>query len=182
MDIPAALAVLQWIRFSLIPPFAVCLALCCVSACGAAQDTGPPAAVAAVLGDLTTLCSDAGGEPRAGDTVRRADLNADGLDEFVLFAGWFVCENAVGVLGDREKILVVFAGDGASEAFSDAVFDAKLESKDNATELWVTTSAERCGRPAARRFAEETFCERSIVPAAGTRFEYAPVTTVRIIE
>jgi diketogulonate reductase-like aldo/keto reductase len=41
-----------------------------------------------------------------------------------------------------------------------AVFDAKLRSKDNATELWLTTSAEQCGRPAARSFAEEIFCEQ----------------------
>lgn len=54
------------------------MTLSCITACSAPQDSVLPDPVQAVLGDLTTLFRDAGGEPRADDAVRRADLNADG--------------------------------------------------------------------------------------------------------
>jgi hypothetical protein len=79
----------------------------------------------------------------------------------------------------------VFVADGrgdAREAFRDLVFDAMIEDENGATRLWLTTMAEQCGRPAAETFSEETFCRRAIVPVTMAKFEYAPVSTVRIIE
>ena len=49
--------------------------------------------------------------------------------------------------------------------------------------LWLTTSAEACGRQSAETFAEQTFCERSIDwNDAAQRFDYAPIDTIRLIE
>lgn len=175
----------RWLRFTTMPRRAACLILCSAAACSDRQDSRLPAAVASSLGEFTTLCREAGGEPYSDDAVRRADLDADGYADFVLFAGWLECENAWSVFGDREKTILVFAGDGsdgASEAFRDAAFDAKLEAQGDGTQLWLTTSAEQCGRPRAPTFAEESFCERAVVSAAATRFEYAPLSTVRMIE
>ena len=80
----------------------------------------------------------------------------------------------------------MFAGDGragAAQAFSDSVYDARLEKQGGAAQLWLGIAAEGCGRPRAATFAEETFCERAIAWHAGTaRFDYAPLDSVRRIE
>lgn len=168
----------------------ICVSLVLITACGQPQDpvappSGMPESVNAILGELTGLCREVGGTPHAENGVRRADLNADGHDDYILFAGWIQCENAISVYGDRQKSLAVFAADrdgGASAAFSDFVFDAELETVNGVTQLWLTTMGEQCGRPAAPTFAEETFCRRAIIPGTKAKFEYAPVSTARIIE
>jgi hypothetical protein len=162
------------------------LGLLGATACSQAPNNELPATVMTALKDLTEQCAGVDGTPHFEDAVRRVDLNGDLADDFVLYAGWIVCENAWSIYGDREKSLVVFASDGrggAAEAFDDAVYDVKTEKAGNATQLWLTTSAEACGRAPAATFAEETFCDRAIAwNAAAARFEYAPVSTVRIIQ
>lgn len=168
----------------------VCVSLVPNAACGQAQESvaprsGMPESVNAILGELTGLCREVGGTPHAENGVRRADLNADGHDDYILFARWIHCENAISVYGDRQKSLAVFAADGhgdASAACSDSVFDAELETVNGVTQLWLTTMGEQCGRPAAPTFAEETFCRRAIIPVSKAKLGYAPVSTVRIIE
>ena len=168
----------------------VCLLLSLLAACGQAREAATPgsampATVMAPLDELTALCGEAGGTPHAENAVRRADLNADGADDYILFVGWIWCENAISIYGDRQKGLVVFANDGrggAIEAFQNIVFDAEIESADGTPQLWLTTMAEQCGRPSAATFAEESFCRRPIVAVAPDRFEYAPLSTVRMIE
>jgi hypothetical protein len=97
-----------------------------------------------------------------------------------------VCENAWSVYGDREKAIMVFAGDGrgmATEAFVGQVYDAAIETSSSGDSLWLGLAAEGCGQPRADTFAEETFCDRAIVWNAATRrFEYAPLDTIRLIQ
>ena len=162
------------------------LVLLALSACGEPRAALLPEAVAAALAALTADCSAVGGVPRAENAVRRADLNGDAQDDFVLYAGWIECENAWSIYGDREKMLNVFAGGGggaAADAFQDWVYDAKIETGNGAPTLWLTTSALQCGRPRAETFADEVFCDRAIVwDQPQFRFVYAPVSTVRTIE
>jgi hypothetical protein len=150
-----------------------------------ADSTVLPGTVAAALAELTGMCSDAGGTPRTDAAVRHIDLNGDGHDDFILYAGWISCENAWSIYGDREKIVDVFTGDGANGAtlaFAASVFDARTGSADGRQILWLTTSGEACGRPPAATFAEESFCERAIVAQGPGKFEFAPVNTVRMIQ
>jgi len=155
-----------------------------------AADAAPPAAlpatVTAALAELAGMCSDAEGTPHTEQAVKRTDLNGDGREDFVLYAGWINCENAASIYGDRQKALTVFAGDGAgaaAEAFSDWVFDAKIEGTGATAKLWLTSSGEQCGRPPAPDFASESFCDRAIDWNAGTgHFDHAPAATVRMIE
>ena len=145
-----------------------------------------PAAVQAVVDDLAAMCREAGGTPDIEDAVRRVDLNQDGHVDFVVFAGNARCTFAASFYGDREKLLVVFAADGnggATEAFSDAVFGAEIEESDDGPKLWLTTMAGQCGKPRAEYFSEESFCDRAIEWNRDTgRFQYAPLSTVRMIE
>jgi hypothetical protein len=145
-----------------------------------------PAAVATNLASIAAMCREAEGTPHTAEAVRRADLNADGREDFVLFTGWVHCEGAASLYGDREKAIAVYAGDaagGATETFSDAVFDARIEGATSAPELWLTLSGQGCGKPPAPDFAHENFCDRKLVWNAGSKkFDYAPVSTVRMIE
>ena len=166
--------------------FAIFIGFVGATACDRTPSAPLPPSVATALAALTNECSRVNGLPRAENAVQRADLNADGAEDFVLYAGWIVCENAWSVYGDRAKALTVFAGDrhgGAAQAFSDSVYDATIEKHGEAAQLWLGTAAEQCGRPRAEVFADETFCDRAIAWQAGAaRFDYAPLDTVRLIK
>jgi hypothetical protein len=145
-----------------------------------------PAAVAADLKSHADLCREVGATPNTQHAVKSADLNGDGKPDFVLLSGWIHCPGWASLYGDREKAVVVYAGDGAGgavPAFSGMVFDAKLEGTGAATKLWLTTSGAACGKPPAPDFSQENFCDRAIVwNAKARKFEYAPVSTVRMIQ
>jgi hypothetical protein len=107
--------------------------------------------------------------------VQTADLNGDGAPDFVLYAGWIVCEHAWNVYGDREKTVRVFAARGrdAEESFAGAVYDARLDTSGTRAEIVLTVSGPACGKPRADSFAGASFCERALVWNARTRhFEY----------
>ena len=145
-----------------------------------------PATVAAGLKSVADMCREAGGKPLLADTVKRADLNGDGHEDFVLFLGWANCDGAASLYGDREKGVSVYVGDGsggAAEAFSGSVFDATIEGTGAAAKLWLNVSGRDCGKPPARDFASENFCDRALVWNAKTKkFDFAPVSTVRMIQ
>lgn len=162
------------------------LAIPMLAACAESSGADLPPTVVEAVALLAEICTASDGKPRADDTVRRVDLNGDAVDDFVVYAGWMVCENAWSVFGDREKVLRVYAGDGrgaAPEVFVGSVYDAAIETTAAGAALWLGVSAESCGRPRAETFAEETFCDRAIVWNAATRrFDYAPLETIRLIQ
>jgi hypothetical protein len=145
-----------------------------------------PAPVAAAVKENADLCTEVDGTPDTSGAVKTVDLNADGRPDFVLFVGWIHCAGAASLYGDREKAVTVYAGDaagGASSAYSDMVYDAKIEGEGAAAKLWLTVTSNRCGKPPAPDFAHENFCDRAIAWNGKTkRFEYAPVSTVRMIQ
>jgi hypothetical protein len=154
---------------------------------GAAVAQGAlPASVARDLNENADLCREVGGKPATDRAVERADLNGDGREDFVFYVGSIVCDGAASLYGDREKRVTVYAGDGsggAATAFSDSVFDAKVEGAGASAKLWLTVSGAGCGKPPAADFASENFCERAIVWNAKTKkFDYAPVSTARMIQ
>ncbi|MEP7305795.1 MAG: hypothetical protein ABJA98_09780 [Acidobacteriota bacterium] len=78
------------------------------------------------------------------------------------------------------------AGDGSGTAaavFDDSAYDVTIENKGGQRQLWLTVAAHRCGQPPAASFSEESFCDRAIVwDVAARRFDYAPVSTMRMIK
>jgi len=162
------------------------LAIPMLAACGESSGADLPATVVEAVALLAEICTASDGKPRADEAVKRVDLNGDAVDDFVLYAGWMVCEGAWSVYGDREKVLTVYTGDGrgaAPEVFAGSVYDAAIETTAAGAALWLSVSAEACGRPRAETFAEETFCDRAIVWNAATRrFDFAPLETIRLIE
>jgi hypothetical protein len=145
-----------------------------------------PAAVNAELNGYMQICRDAGGRPDVARAVTTVDFTGDGIVDFLLDVGSFDCQDAWSVFGDRQKPMSVFVGDGrdgAKQAFADTAYGVRIERQGAATRLWITVAGQDCGKPPARDFASETFCERSLVwKTALQRFELAPVVTARMIE
>lgn len=145
-----------------------------------------PTVVAASLKSLDDTCREVGGKPLNSDVVKRVDLNADGKGDFVVDVGSAKCDGAASIYGDREKGVAVYVGDGmggATETFSDSVYGVTIEGDGLAAKLWATVSAQRCGKEPAADFATENFCYRALVWNAQTKqFQYAPVSTVRMLQ
>ena len=145
-----------------------------------------PTVVAADLESVAGLCREVGGTPLAKDAVTRVDLNGDGNEDFVLYVGSVNCDGAASVYGDREKGVTVYAGDGkggAAAAFNEPVYGTKIEGSGASVKLWLTVSGAQCGRKPAKDFASEAFCDRPLVwNAKAKKFEYAPLSTVRMIQ
>jgi hypothetical protein len=171
------------------PPLAA-LAIACAAgtlvAASAAAEAKLPGAVAAELQPNADLCREVGGTPHMAGAVKSADFTGDGKPDHVLYLGWIRCDGAASLYGDREKGLSVYIGDGvggATAAFSAMVFDAEIEGEGAAAKLWLTVSGGQCGKPPAPDFARESFCDRRLDWNAKTRkFDFAPVSTVRMIE
>lgn len=163
--------------------------LCVLGAAACEHSSPPPVAnalpspVSAAVATLAAQCSSANGNPQADAAVRRGDFNADGYNDFVLFSGWMVCENAASVFGDREKDVTVFIGNdagGVSAAFHESVYEVKLEGDGKNGQVWLTVAGEQCGKPPAATFSEESFCDRALVWSKATaRFDYAPLSATR---
>ena len=145
-----------------------------------------PAPAAAGLKEVAAMCTDAGGKALTGEAIKRADLNGDGNEDYVLDVGSIGCEGAASVYGDREKGVTVYAGDGkggAKQVFTEFAYGMKLESTEPAARLWLTVSGLACGKEPAPDFASESFCERPLAWNAKTQvFDYAPLSTVKMIE
>jgi hypothetical protein len=145
-----------------------------------------PAAVAAGLGEVVAMCTDAGGKAQTREAIRRADLNGDGNEDYVLDVGSIGCEGAASIYGDREKGVTVYAGDGkggARQVFSEFAYGTRLESTGSEAQLWLTVSGASCGKKSAEDFASESFCERPLAWNAKTQlFDYAPLSMVKMIE
>jgi hypothetical protein len=132
------------------------------------------------------MCEEVGGKANAADAIKRADLNGDGKDDYVLDVGAIQCEGAASIYGDRDKQVNVYAWDGAGgavEAFSDMSYGIQLQGTGVATKIWLTVMGERCGKKPALDFASEHFCDRALAWNPATKkFDYAPVSTIKMIE
>ena len=156
--------------------------------CAPAQAATPPlpAVVAKAVKDTAAICIEVGGKPDTSNAVKRADLNGDGIEDYVIDVGSVNCDGAASVYGDREKGVAVYVGDGkggATEAFSDMSYGMTLDGTGPAAKLWLSVSGQSCGKPPAKDFASENFCDRPIVWNAKTRkFDFGPVSTVQMVQ
>lgn len=151
----------------------------------AGTDRPLPSAVAAAVEEYLGICREIGGQPDLADGVRQADLNADGITDYVLNGHNIFCQGAATAWGDRAKLVQVFAGDGKGDAvlaFTGLTWGVTFEGEGKDAQIWVGSAGEDCGQPTAASFSQEKFCDRRILWSATTgKFEYAPVSTVRML-
>lgn len=164
-------------RNRLLHAGAVAFATITIHAAAQAADPRMPAPVAAAVKSVADLCTEVGGKALTADAVKRADLNGDGNEDYVIDVGSVNCDGAASIYGDREKGALVYVGDGAGgakEAFNDSVYGVQIEGTGAAAKVWLTVSAERCGKKPAKDFASENFCDRPLVwNARAQRFDFA---------
>lgn len=160
------------------------LSLASQIACAAGAPLPKP--VKLTLDAVAAVCTEVEGKPNTADAIKRVDLNTDSHEDYVLDVGSVNCDGAASVYGDREKGVMVFVGDGkggATEAFNEPSFGIRLDGSGAESKLWLTLMGSMCGKKPAADFASEDFCERALQWNAKTRrFDFAPVSTVRMIE
>jgi hypothetical protein len=83
----------------------------CGGLVAAAAPPHTPAAVATALKEVAGICTEVGGKALTDNAVKRADLNGDGNEDYVLDVGSVHCDGAASVYGDREKGVTVYVGD-----------------------------------------------------------------------
>lgn len=141
-----------------------------------------PAAVRAELAAVASICTDVGGKALADAAVERVDLNADGKEDYVLDVGRIQCEGAASAYGDRAKDVIVYVDDGAgnaAKAWSGVAYGSRIEG----SKLWLGVSGAECGKPPAKDFASESFCERPLAwNATQRKLEFAPVSAVKMLQ
>lgn len=163
-------------------------AILAIFCCATAQAASPPlpATAGKALKESAAVCTDSGGKPDTSKAIQRADLNGDGIEDYVLDVRGIQCDGAASAYGDRDMLVTVFVGDGkggAREAFTGSVFGMSVQGTGASAKLWLTVMGQGCGKKPARDFASETFCDRSIVWNAKTqKFDWAPVASVKMIQ
>ena len=124
--------------------------------------------------DTAAVCTEVGGKADTSNAIKRADLNGDGIEDYVLDVGSVNCDGAASVYGDREKGVIVYVGDGkggATEAFNDMSYGMTLEGTGPAAKLWLTVSGQ-----SVRQAAGEGFRQRELLrPLARVECEDAEV-------
>jgi len=141
-----------------------------------------PAAVQKELKALEAVCTEVGGTPRSEKAVTEVDLTADGKVDWVVAVEGIDCEGAPSVYGDRAKGLTIFVADaagGATQAFAASAYGVKVDGG----KVWLTVSGQECGKPPAKDFASESFCDRPLAwNAAQQKLEWAPVSAVKMVQ
>ena len=127
----------------------------------AARAAGPPPAVAAYAQQLVDRCHQLGGQA-ASAPPRRADLNGDGLDDWLIQEGPGDCVgSAAGPGGGQVTIFVGQADGGALPSFQQGIHGLRIERARGKPTLWLAVSGRLCGASGAQQPAIR--CDRLLV-------------------
>ncbi|CAN5232971.1 hypothetical protein BH11PSE2_BH11PSE2_19900 [soil metagenome] len=148
--------------------------------------SGMPVSVNAAIGSLVAECTRAGGKAQPAANVSiGADLNGDGLTDWVINEGAFKCPGSAQLFGGASGAsIMVFAGEpggDAKQSFSGYGFGVALNGPAAKRVLWIKTTGVACGQRSATRKEDEISCDRPVQwNAAAKRFEMAPIFKARI--
>lgn len=97
-----------------------------------------------------------------------ADLNQDGIDDYVIDDSKIVCEDKTNPLHPRGGIgVIVFIGtadtaDGVKKSFSETLLSVRVERKAESPIVWVGMSPFFCGKTAPEETEVIPLCERPL--------------------
>ncbi len=153
-----------------------------------AQSSGKlPPAVQEELAELFQMCREAGGKPHAQKSMLlRADLNGDGIGDYVLDPDGLYCDGAASLFsGSGGRIITVFAGTPAGNArvvFEHGADDILLERKAVPPRLYLGVGGELCGQRVTSKTSRAQF-QSCLRPLQWDRFsqtfDFAPVSQKR---
>jgi hypothetical protein len=115
---------------------------------------------------------------KADEIVKRADLNADGITDFMFFDDDIYCEMGASFRNGNGGVgVVIFVGtkDGnAKLAFEKTVYDARIEKVNSKNIVWLTVGGAYCGQKNFKSRSDAIACERPLVWNKSTEnFDFA---------
>ncbi len=119
--------------------------------------------------------------------IKRADLNHDGLTDFIIFTYSIYCELGAAFMWGNGGIPVgIYVGtpDGnASYAFDKTVWSVYIEQEGNKSVVWVGVGGGYCGQKHFKSRADAIRCDRKLLWDSNTQqFEFAPLEQARFYE
>ena len=150
---------------------------------------GTPAAVKAYIADLDRSCADFGGTPNKSPTLMKwADLNGDGVTDYVVDVGAYDCGGAASAMsnGQSGSTVVVFAGgkDGSAvKAYQGSVYGITISEGDKPV-MSVNLSGADCGQNTDDvSFSNWKSCTRALRWNAGSKsFAFGPLSEAKPVE
>lgn len=117
------------------------------------------------------------------DFIKKADLNDDGMMDYVLEDAYVECEAGAAFRhGNGGTGVIIFAGakDGAVKAYDNTVSGINLEQKDSKTTAWISVGGSYCGQKNMKSRADAISCDRPLVwNAKKNQFDFAPLSKAR---
>ena len=149
-----------------------------------------PLAVQKELADMVKSCRDVGGKPmKSPELLVIADLTGDGLPDFVINQGAFICDGAASLFsgsGGSQMSAYVGTPDGqAFQAFSSGSFDVKVDKAVNPAKLQVVVGGQLCGQRVTANMPRSEYksCWRPVDwNATKRKMDFAPVSQVKFIQ
>lgn len=145
-----------------------------------------PEVVQAELADMAKACRDVGGRPmESRGLLIVADFTGDGLPDFVIDQGVFVCKGAAplfaGSGGSQMSVFVGTADGQAFKAFASGSFGVEVDRADKPARLRIAVGGPLCGErvtPETPR-SEYRTCWRPVRWSAAKReMEFSPLAEV----
>lgn len=147
-----------------------------------------PASVTKDVLELHAMCREAGGKPgRSPGLIQMADLNGDGLADYVVDINSYNCEGAPSAMGAGQSgavvsIYVAGPGNTARKVWNGLAFEAKIEGAGAKRRVWLAIQGRDCGQKnaATLSMAEQKGCNRPLTwDATKHTFKYGPLAEVR---
>ena len=150
-----------------------------------------PLTVRKAVTGLDNDCRNFGGKPgNSPDMLRSADLNGDGVRDYVTDLNNYRCDGAASAMGSGQSgaAVTVYVGgptNSAIQVWAGTVHASKIETTAGKSRLWVDVAGGSCGQRNADRipFANWQFCSRELVwNAKKQTFDFAPLAQRRRIQ
>ena len=147
-----------------------------------------PASLTKDVLDLGAQCRDSGGKPgRSPGLIQTADLNGDGLTDYVLDINAYNCEGAASAMGAGQSganvsIYVGGPGNTATKVWEGLAFQARVQGSGSGARVWVAIQGLDCGQKNAARLAmaDQKACNRPLNWNPAKRsFKYAPLAEAK---
>jgi hypothetical protein len=156
----------------------------------AAPPAPAPAPVRADLAALHAECRSYGGRPGASpNLLKSADLNGDGLAEYVIDQGGYNCDGAASAMGAGQsgaavRVYAGLAGGGAKLAWQNTAYGTSIVSAGGRARLWIDTAGFECGQRGANiPFSDIKACSRPLNwSPAKSAFIYAPLSEAKQVQ
>lgn len=130
-----------------------------------------PAPIARLFADMAAQCKDATGQAGTiGQAITRADLNGDGLEDYVVEDSNYDCPGAVSLFagtaatGNPLSLYIADKSGGARKVWSGGVGEWSVKPRAGKPTLFVQVI---CGNNANKPVSDWSWCDKRLLPNPG---------------